>query len=81
MENVVKSMGKVKNNKEFMNLCYSPTSRASAASERKFSGILTIKLNEKNGKIEGKKENFLIKYVLLRVRELAKRASGNLLVL
>ena len=50
------------------------------ASERKFYGILTIKLNGKNGKIAGKKENLLIKYVLLRVRERAQRASRNVFV-
>ena len=64
MENFVKSMGKVKNNKEFINVCYSPTSQASAASERKFFGILTIKLNGKmvksmvNMKIEKENMNF-----------------------
>ena len=44
MENVVKSVGKVKNNAE--NMLF-PGFAGSAASERKFFGILTNKLNVK----------------------------------
>ena len=53
MENVVKSIGKVKNNAE--NMLFAGF--ASAASERKFFGILPNKLNGKNGKIDGKYGN------------------------
>ena len=54
MENLVKSIGKDKNNKE--NILFSDF--ASERSERaEFFVILTIKLNGKNWKIDGKHEN------------------------